>query len=194
LFKITAESAVSAGVRRIEAITSSKALAFLNEQAEVLASLKELLKNPIDIQKSVEQLIDDHNKTKKLVEKFMQEKADALKNELRAKITEVNGVSYLAEQVDLNNVDLIKNVLFELKQEFAKSYFLLAAEIDQKPHLALMISEELVAEKSLNASNIIRELGKEIQGGGGGQAFFATAGGKNVAGIPAAIQKAKQYL
>ena len=194
LFKITSESAVSAGVRRIEAITSSKALAFLNEQAEVLASLKELLKNPVDIQKSIEQLIDDHNKTKKLVEKFMQEKADALKDELRAKITEVNGVSFLAELVDLNNVDLIKNVLFELKQEFAKSFFLLAAEIEQKPHLALMISEELVAEKSLNASNIIRELGKEIQGGGGGQAFFATAGGKNVAGISAAIEKAKQYL
>jgi len=89
---------------------------------------------------------------------------------------------------------LIKNLLFELKQEFSNSYFLLAAEIDQKPHLALMISDDLVEQKKLNASQIIRELGKEIQGGGGGQAFFATAGGKNVDGISSALEKSKSYL
>lgn len=194
LFKISSESAVSAGVRRIEAITSSKALNFLNEQAELLSSIKSILKNPVDLQKSVEQLLDENSKVKKQLDKFLQEKAGSLKDELKSKITSVNGIHFLAEKVELGNVDLIKNLLFELKQEFSNSYFLLAAEIDQKPHLALMISDDLVEQKKLNASQIIRELGKEIQGGGGGQAFFATAGGKNVDGISSALEKSKSYL
>lgn len=194
LFKISSESAVSAGVRRIEAITSSKALNFLNEQAELLSNIKSILKNPVDLQKSVEQLLDENTKVKKQLDKFLQEKAGSLKDDLKSKITTVNGVHFLAEKVELSNVDLIKNLLFELKQEFSNSYFLLAAEIDQKPHLALMISDDLVEQKKLNASQIIRELGKEIQGGGGGQAFFATAGGKNVDGISSALDKSKSYL
>lgn len=194
LFKISSESAVSAGVRRIEAITSTKALNYLNEQAELLSSIKSILKNPVDIQKSIEQLIDDYSKTKKLVDKFLHEKAGSLKDELKSKIVEINGVNYLAETVDLSNVDLIKNLLFELKQEYSNSFFILGAEVEGKPHLALMISEDLVEAKKLNASAIIRDLGKEIQGGGGGQAFFATAGGKNLAGIPIALEKSKQYL
>ncbi len=194
LFKISSESAVSAGVRRIEAITSTKALNFLNEQADLLASIKAILKNPVDVQKSIELLIEDHSKSKKLVDKFLQEKAGSLKEELRAKITQINGVNYLAQFVDISNVDLIKNILFELKQEVSNSFFLLAADIEGKPHLALMISDDLVESKKLNASNIIRELGKEIQGGGGGQAFFATAGGKYSAGIPLALDKSKQFI
>lgn len=194
LFKISSESAVSAGVRRIEAITSTKALNFLNEQADLLASIKSLLKNPVDIQKSIEQLLDENSKSKKIVDKFLQEKAGSLKADLKEKIIELNGVHFLAEKVDLNNVDLIKNLLFELKQEYTNAYFLLAADIDQKPHLALMISEDLVEQKKLNASQIIRELGKEIQGGGGGQAFFATAGGKNLEGISSALEKSKSFL
>jgi len=194
LFKISSESAVSAGVRRIEAITSTKALNFLNEQADLLASIKSLLKNPVDVHKTIEQLLDDHAKSKKAVEKFLQEKAGSLKTELKSRIVKHKGVNFLAEKVELGNVDLIKNVLFELKQEYTKAFFLLAADVDQKPHLALMISEDLVDEKKLNASQIIRELGKEIQGGGGGQAFFATAGGKNSEGISSAIEKSKSFI
>ncbi len=194
LFKISSESAVSAGVRRIEAITSSKALKFLNDQAEQLSQLKALLKNPVDIQKTVEQLLEEQSKSKKMIEKFLQEKANALKHELRAKVQEINGIQFLAERVELSNVDVIKNLLFELKQEFPKAFLCLAAEVDQKPHLALYISEALVEEKKLNAANIIRDLGKEIQGGGGGQAFFATAGGKNIDGINSALEKSKLYI
>lgn len=194
LFRISSESAVSAGVRRIEAITSTKALNFLNEQAKMLETIKGMLKNPVDVQKSLEQLIEDHSKVKKQVEKFMQEKAQHLKAQLRATIKELNGVQFLAEQVDLQDVDLIKGLLFELREEFSNAFILLGAEVDQKPHLALIISDTLVEEKKLNASQIIRELGKEIQGGGGGQAFFATAGGKNLAGISSALDKAKEYI
>ena len=194
LFKISSESAVSAGVRRIEAITSTKALNFLNEQAEVLSTLKALLKNPVDIQKSIEQLIEEQSKSKKILDKFYQDQANVIKEELKSKIALVNGVHFLAENVNISNADLIKNILFELKQEFPNAFLLLASAIDSKPHLALIISEELIETKKLNASNIIRELGKEIQGGGGGQAFFATAGGKNVEGIASALDKSKLYI
>jgi alanyl-tRNA synthetase len=194
LFRISSESAVSAGVRRIEAITSTKALNFLNEQSRVLESLKEMLKNPVDIQKSLEQLIDEHQKSKKIIEKFLQEKATNIKAELKNKVQLINEVNFIAEKIDLQDVDLIKNLLFELREELPNAYILLGAEIDAKPHLALIISEDLMKEKSLNASNIIRELGKEIQGGGGGQAFFATAGGKNVDGLTNAIKKAKDFI
>ncbi len=194
LFRISSESAVSAGVRRIEAITSTKALSFLNEQSRILESLKEMLKNPVDIQKTLEQLIEEHQKSKKIIEKFLQEKATTIKGELKSKVEQLNGVNFIAEKIDLQDVDLIKNMLFELREELPNTFILLGAEIDAKPHLALIISEELMKEKSLNASNIIRELGKEIQGGGGGQAFFATAGGKNVNGIISAIAKAKEYI
>ncbi len=194
LFRISSESAVSAGVRRIEAITSTKALNFLNEQSRVLENLKSLLKNPVDIQKSLEQLIDEHQKSKKIIEKFLQEKATIIKAELKNKVQLINEVNFIAEKIDLQEVDLIKNLLFELREELPNAFILLGAEIEEKPHLALIISDELLKEKSLNASAIIRDLGKEIQGGGGGQAFFATAGGKNLGGLTNAINKAKDYI
>jgi alanyl-tRNA synthetase len=194
LFRISSESAVSAGVRRIEAITSTKALNFLNEQSKTLENLKSLLKNPVDIRKSLEQLIDEHQKSKKIIEKLLQEKATSIKAELKNKVQLINKVNFIAEKIDLQDVDLIKNLLFELREELPNAYILLAAEIDAKPHLALIISEDLLKEKNINASNIIRDLGKEIQGGGGGQAFFATAGGKNVHGLTNAIKKAKDFI
>lgn len=194
LFRIQSESAVSAGVRRIEAITSTKALAFLNEQTRVLDNLKQLLKNPVDIEKSIEQLMEEHQKSKKQIEKLLTEKASGLKQELKAKVKEINGIHFLAEQVELQNMDLIKNLLFELREEISNAFLLLAVEVEAKPHLALIISDNLIEEKKLNASQIIRELGKEIQGGGGGQAFFATAGGKNVQGMKLALDKAAEIV
>ena len=194
LFKIISESAVSAGVRRIEAISGSKAISFLTEQSNKLEEVKDLLKNPVDIQKSIESLIEENHRVKKQLDKLMSEKASSLKSDLLKSAKEKNGIHYIVTQIDLSSVDLIKNLIFELKAELNNAYILLAAEVDAKPHLALYIDEALVKEKNLNASNIIRELGKEIQGGGGGQAFFATAGGKNLEGIKSALAKAEQYL
>lgn len=194
LFKIISESAVSAGVRRIEAISGSKAIAYLTEQSNKLEEIKELLKKPVDIQKTIESLIDDSQKLRKQLDKLLSEKASALKGELLKTVQTKNEISYIISTVDLSNVDLIKNLIFELKAELKNAFILLAAEVDAKPHLALYIDEELVKAKNLNASNIIRELGKEIQGGGGGQAFFATAGGKNLEGIKSAMLKAEAYI
>ncbi len=194
LFKIIAEGAVAAGVRRIEAITGEKALAYYNEQVELINAVKEKLKAPLDVIKSIDQLIEDNTKLKKALEHFELAAAANIKEALKKEIQTINGIQFLAKKVNIQNADSIKNILFELRNEFAPAFLLLAAEIDEKPHLALIIADQLVAEKGLNAAQIIRELGKEIQGGGGGQAFFATAGGKNVAGLTAAIDKALNFI
>ncbi len=194
LFKLISESAVSAGVRRIEAISGSNAISFLTIQSNKFEEIKDLLKNPVDVQKSIESLIEENHKVKKQLDKMMAEKTSALKSDLLKTVQEKNGVHSIIANIDLGNVDLIKNLIFELKAEVSNAYILLAAEVDAKPHLALYIDENLVKEKNLNASNIIRELGKEIQGGGGGQAFFATAGGKNLEGIKSALLKAEAYI
>ena len=192
-FKIVSESAVAAGVRRIEAITGTKAEAFIHEQDELLKQLKELLKNPQDLAKSVEALVEENNKLKKEVEKAVLAKAYGLKDELKAKAEQINGLNFIAQKVELPNAEAIKNLAYQLKDVLENMYLVLAAEIDGKPLLTVMISENLVKEKGMNAGNIVRELAKEIQGGGGGQPFFATAGGKDVSGLGNALVKARGF-
>ncbi|MEO5911695.1 MAG: alanine--tRNA ligase [Pelobium sp.] len=193
-FKIVSESAVAAGVRRIEAITAIKAEEFIYEQDELMKTLKELLKHPKDLAKSVEALLEENNKLKKEVEKAMMEKASNLKDELKAKSQSINGINFIAETVALPNAEAIKNLAYQLKDIVENMFLVLAADIEGKPLLTVMISENLVKGKGMNASNIVRELAKEIQGGGGGQSFFATAGGKNVAGLNSALEKAKAFI
>lgn len=193
-FKIVSESAVAAGVRRIEAITATKAEAFINSQDELLKSIKELLNNPADLAKSVETLLNENAKLKKEVEKAVLAKASGLKDELKEKVQTINGINFIAEMVALPNAEAIKNLAYQLKDVVENLYLVLAANIDDKPLLTVVISENLVKEKGMNAGNIVRELAKEIQGGGGGQPFFATAGGKNVTGLLNALEKAKGFI
>ncbi|OAQ39755.1 alanine--tRNA ligase [Pedobacter psychrophilus] len=193
-FKIISESAVAAGVRRIEAITAIKAEEFIHQQDELLKSLKELLKNPQDLSKSVAALIEENSKLKKEVEKAILAKSAGLKDELKDKVQNINGVNFLAEEVNLPNAEAIKNLAYQLKDVVENLYLVLAANIDGKPLLTVMISEILVKEKGMNAGSIVRELAKEIQGGGGGQPFFATAGGKNVDGLKNALDKAMEFI
>jgi alanyl-tRNA synthetase len=193
-FKIVGESAVAAGVRRIEAITAYKAQEFIDQHDELLKSIKELLKNPQDLIKSLESLVDENTKLKKEVEKAVLAKSAGLKNELKEKVENINGINFIAQMVALPNAEAIKNLAYQLKDVVDHLYLVLAANIDDKPLLTVMISENLVKEKGMNAGNIVRELAKEIQGGGGGQPFFATAGGKNVAGLQSALDKAKGFI
>nr|WP_039451570.1 alanine--tRNA ligase [Pedobacter glucosidilyticus] len=192
--KIVSESAVAAGVRRIEAITAIAAEQFIQEQNQLLASLKELLKNPKDLAKSVEALLEENNKLKKEVEKSVSEKASGLKNALKDKAQEINGIQFIAELVDLPHADAVKNLAFQLKDVVDNLFLVIGATFDGKPNLTVMLSDNLVKDKGLNASTIVRELAKEIQGGGGGQPFYATAGGKNPDGLKSALDKAKAYL
>ena len=192
-FKIVSEGAVAAGIRRIEAITDEGVKQFFATQEQTLKEIKETLKNPQDTVKAVVALQDDNAKLKKQVEALLKEKAKNLKGELAQEIQEINGVQFLAKQVDLD-ANGAKDLAYELGNLGTNVFLVLATAEEGKPMLTCYISKELVAEKNLNAGQVVRELGKFIQGGGGGQPFFATAGGKNPAGIKEALSKAVDFI
>lgn len=192
-FKILSEGAVAAGIRRIEAITGDAVKDFYKNQESTLAELKETLKNPQDILKSVVSLQDDNAKLKKQIEQLLREKAKNLKGELALELQDINGIKFLAKQVDLNS-EGAKDLTYELGNLGNNLFLVLATAEDNKPMLTCYISKELVASHNLNAGQVVRELGKYIQGGGGGQPFFATAGGKNVGGIKEALEKAVDFI
>ncbi len=193
-FKIVSESSVAAGVRRVEAITADGAHEYLKRQLLELQKVKELLNNPKDVLKGLEQLIEENNQLKAQSEKMMHEKARVIKSSLLQKIKPVNGINMIVEKVDIPSADAIKNISFEMKNQMENLFLFLGAEIEGKPHLSLILSENLVKDKGLNAISIIRNLAKEIQGGGGGQPFYATAGGKNLAGLQGALEKARGVI
>ena len=190
LFKITHESAVAAGIRRIEAISSEKALNYFYSQNDLLTELKESLKNPKNLKLSIGSLVTENNKLQKEIESFKAKAAINLKGDLLEKVKEINGVNVLIEEVGVA-AGSVKNIAFQLKTEVDRLFLVLASKAGGKPTITILISDELVAEKDWNAGTLVRELGKHIQGGGGGQAFFATAGGKNVNGIDAALEAAR---
>jgi alanyl-tRNA synthetase len=192
-FKILSEGAVAAGIRRIEAITGDAVKAYFSQQETDLEAIKETLKNPQDTLKAVVALQDENAKIKKQMEQLLKEKAKGLKNELAYQLQDINGVKFLATQVDLN-AEGAKDLAYELGTLGTNLFLVLATANEDKPMLSCYISKELVAEKNLNAGTVVRELGKYIQGSGGGQPFFATAGGKNVAGIREALEKAVDFI
>ena len=192
LLKITSESAIAAGIRRIEAITAEKAINFLNQQLETIQSLRDLIKNQ-DVLKGVQNLLSENQKLSKQVAKMTQAQAGNIKGELLKAMDIINGVNFIAAQVDLD-AKAIKNLAFDLKKEHDNLLLVLGAVNGDKPTITVVVSESLAESKDLHAGNMVRELAQEIKGGGGGQAFFATAGGKDANGIQNALEKAKEYL
>jgi alanyl-tRNA synthetase len=194
IFKIVSESAVAAGVRRIEAIVADEAENYFRNRQKELQSVKELLKNPKDVVKSVEQLLEENAELRKKLEQGTLEKAQHIKQALLGRVKDRDGMKLIAEKIELPSADAIKNISFEIKNQLGNAFVCLGAEIEGKAHLSIIISEDLVKEKKLDASKLIREISKEINGGGGGQAFYATAGGKNPAGIDKALKKLDSLL
>ena len=193
-FKIVSESAVAAGVRRIEAITGTRSASVIREHFELVHHLKELMNNPKDFVSALGKIIDENGALKKEVEKSITEKSLALKSDLEAKIQQVGPINFLSTIVDLPNAEAVKTLAYALKGTVTNLFLVIGAEFDGKPSLTVVLSDELAKEKGLNASTIVRELAKDIQGGGGGQPFFATAGGKNPAGLKLAIARAIDFL
>ena len=192
-FKITNQSAVASGVRRIEAITNQSAKVYLETKDEQINQIQNLLasnQNPID---QIKKLLADVEVLKDENEKLLQEKAKNIKSELKNTVQIINGVNLVAQSVDLD-AKAMKDVAFQLAGEIDDLFLLLGSNQGRKAILSCYISKNLVEEKNYNAGKIIRELGKHIQGGGGGQAFFATAGGKNPIGIDKALDEFKFYL
>ncbi len=192
-FKIISEGAVAAGIRRIEAITSDAVQTYFEVQEKTLSEVKTVLKNPQDVVKSVQSLQDENAKLKKQLEVLLKDKAKNMKGELAQELQEINGIQFLAKQVDLSP-EGAKDLAYELGTLGTNIFLVLATAEEGKPMLSCYISKELVAEKNLNAGAVVRELGKHIQGGGGGQPFFATAGGKKVEGIEEALNKAIDFV
>ncbi|WP_026724165.1 alanine--tRNA ligase [Flavobacterium sasangense] len=192
-FKIVSEGAVAAGIRRIEAITGDAVKDFYKNQEDTLAEIKEVLKNPQDVLKSVASLQDDNAKLKKQLEQLVKEKIEGLKNTLINDFQEVNGIQFLAKQVDLS-MSSTKDLAQAIGTSKPNAFVFLASVEDNAPNIHCYISKELVAEKGLNAGNVIRELGKLIDGNGGGQPFFASGKGKNVVGIKEALEKAVEFV
>lgn len=194
MFKIVSEGAVAAGVRRIEAYTGPKAFAFVQSQEKELNEVKGLLKNPKELSKAVSSLIDDQKRLTKIIEELHAKQSGLIKHDLLSQVVEGNEFNSLVAKVLLPNADVLKKIAFELKNEVENLVAVLAADIDGKPQIAVIIAENLVKDKGLNAGQMVRELAKEIKGGGGGQPFFATAGGKDLFGLENAAIKANEMI
>jgi len=192
-FIITSEGAVASGIRRIEAITGDAAKQYFIDRSESFASLQKALNNAQNPLKAVESLQEENSALQKQIQQLLKDKAKNLKGELKAEIEVINGINFLAKKIDLDAGGM-KDLAFEMGGETENLFLVFGAENDGKALLACYISKELAADKNLDAGKIVRELGKYIQGGGGGQPFFATAGGKNPAGIEEALEKAKTFL
>jgi alanyl-tRNA synthetase len=192
LFKITSEGAVAAGIRRIEAISYNKAFDFMQSQADELEKLRGLLKSK-DVEKSIRELLDRNGELQKKVESYTREKVANLKTELEGRTQRIGNISYLAEQIDMEAAD-IKDLAFQLRTSVDNLFGVFTSNVGGKPNITCVISDNLVEEKNWNASKIVKDLATEIKGGGGGQAFFATAGGTDPSGLPRVLDKARSLV
>lgn len=193
-FKIVSESSIAAGVRRIEAITSIKAEQYIDNKLTIIEEVNQLLNNPKDAVKTLQSLLQENSNLTKQLEAINQEKAGQEKGLLTSKVEKIGEYNILISQTSLPDAEALKKLSFEFKNEFKNLVLILAADIQGKPQIAVMISENLIDIFDLNAGNLVRELAKEIKGGGGGQAFFATAGGKDISGLSNVVVKAKEKI
>ncbi|MBX2954677.1 MAG: alanine--tRNA ligase [Cyclobacteriaceae bacterium] len=194
LFKIISESSVAAGVRRVEAITAETAEHYVRNELSLLDEVRGLLKNPKDLIASVKNLAEEKHALEKKLEAVHQEYANNLKDQLAKKALKSNGAHTIIEKVSVPNADALKNIAYALRNQFDDLLLILAADVEGKPQVSVMIGEKLMETKKYHAGELVKILAKEIDGGGGGQPFFATAGGKNLSGLDAVIAKAKSII
>jgi len=188
-FRLKSESAIAAGVRRIEAVTADAAEALVNQERVELSEIKSLFKNPKNTTKVVADLQEENKDLKKQLESFKLQAASSMQKDLLNDFTEVNGVNFLAKAIDMDDTKIAKTLISNLEKNKGNAVVLLGVKSGPKVQLMLQISKEIITSKGLHAGNIIRDLAKHINGGGGGQDFFASAGGSNAEGIQAAIDE-----
>ena len=192
-FTITSESAVAFGIRRIEAVTSDEAKKLVYDQAAMVDELKVQLKNPKNLVQSVQALQDENTKLRKEIEQLNKQFVQQLISELESNIVTHNGRSVLLQEVALDAAGM-KDALFQLGNNRDDLVAVLASRKNDKPILSCYVSKAIAQNGTITANVIIKEIGQHIQGGGGGQPFFATAGGKNPDGIPKALEAAKALI
>jgi len=194
IVKIVSEGAIAAGIRRIEAVTALRAEEYINEKLTTVDELASLLKSTGSITESVEKLISENSSLKKTIEKFQQQSASAMLKNIIDKAVIINGIRFVSGQFESASPDLLKNIAISIRNSSDNTILVIGSETGGKANLLVMVSENLVKERNINAASIIKEIAVEIQGSGGGQSFLATAGGKSPQGIPKAIAKAAVLL
>ena len=193
-FKIITESSIAAGVRRIEAYTARRAEEYVNDRLSTLSQIEEMLKNPKDLTRAVKSLLEDRQTQAKQIEKLNKEMASGIKDEILSGIKTSNDISFTFYRGVFPDSDSLKQIAFELKNEVKNLLLVVGAEIKGKPIISIMISDNLTRDYDLHAGNMVREMAKEIKGGGGGQPFYATAGGKDISGLDAALKKGEELI
>ncbi|MBP5589554.1 MAG: alanine--tRNA ligase, partial [Bacteroidales bacterium] len=195
MIKITSEGAIATGIRRIEAITANKVEEYVNGKIDTLDEINALMKNPSNITDSLNRLIEENNAMKKTIEKFEAKKAADIFDKLYSNAKDLNGIHFVKAIIKADSAETLKSVAFEARKNSEDTILVLGADINGRASIFAMVSDALVkAKKCPDAVAIIKEISKEINGGGGGQPFLASAGGKNVAGLQSALDKAEKFI
>jgi alanyl-tRNA synthetase len=195
LFKIKHETAVAAGVRRLEAVCGKAAEALIHEQFNTLHQVREILNSPADLYRSVEQLLAERSSLQKRIESLEARQLVGIRNELMQKDEIINNVSFIGDVIEVPNAEALKKLCFDIKHHVHDHLAVLCSNIDGKAHVAISISDTVVKAKDLDAGKIIKEhVAPLIKGGGGGQKNLATAGGQDISNLRGVIEKVKSLL
>jgi alanyl-tRNA synthetase len=194
IMKIVSEGAIAAGIRRIEAVTASGAEEYINERLKLVDEISSVLKSAGSIKDGVEKLLAENNSLKKNLEKMQAHSAGTMLKELIEKAEVINNVRFISGKIESASPDMLKNLAYQVKNSIDNAVLVIGSETDGKANLAVFVSDKLVSERNINAVAIIKEISSQIKGGGGGQPFLATAGGKNPAGLNDAFKKAAEYI
>ena len=178
IIKIISEGGIAAGIRRIEAVTAAKAEEYINEKLESADEVASLLKSTGNIKESVEKLLAENALLKKSIEKFEAQSASVIIRELEEKAVLIKGIRFISGKIDAGSAEILKNIASQVRNSSDNTVLVLGAELSEKANILVMVSDSLVREKKINAAAIIKEIAGEINGGGGGQPFLASAGGK----------------
>ncbi len=194
MLKIVSESSVAAGIRRIEAVTGEETERYLDNVIDDLTAIRRSFKNPTQVVEQVKNLIEENKLLHREIENLKSIEVGLLKDGLKNQVEEIDGINYLAARIKDQDTKSLKSLAYQLEKELGNAFIVFGAENNQKPQLMVTISDNLTKERGFHAGEIIRQLAREIRGGGGGQPFFATAGGKDVGGIDQALLKSREFL
>ena len=194
IIKIISEGGIAAGIRRIEALTAEKALEYMNEKIDAADEVAALLKSSGNFRESVERLLTENTQLKKLIEKLETGAAMSMISQMEAKAETINGIRFISGIIDTDSADMLKTIAYKVRESSDNTVLVIGASIGNKASLFVMVSDKLVDSLKLSAVEIIKEISGEIKGGGGGQPFLASAGGKNPMGLNAALSGAEAFL
>ncbi len=194
IFRIFRESSIAAGIRRIEAFTGETAERYIDEHMDMVSQIAATFEKQKDLVKAVKGMAEENSKLSKQVERFQKNVLGVIAKTLENKMEKIGDTLLVASRIETDNPGHLRDLSFQVRSRYPGVCLALGAEVGGKAHLSMMLSDAVVKDFGLNASTIIREISKEIQGGGGGQPFFATAGGKNPAGIDHALEKARSMI